>query len=63
MSLGYFSPGLDLPLAAIEALNNQSETFFGYPALGYWPFHNTDEATTAYDNHVRCFHSLLSSII
>ncbi|OAG21851.1 alpha/beta-hydrolase [Alternaria alternata] len=58
MSLGYFSPGLDLPLAAIEALNNQSETFFSYPALGYWPFHNTDEATTAYDNHLDSVYTL-----
>ncbi|KAH8629749.1 alpha/beta-hydrolase [Alternaria alternata] len=58
VAIGHDFPGLDLTLAAIEALNNQSENCFGYPALGYWPFHNTDEAITAYDNHLDSVYTL-----
>jgi soluble epoxide hydrolase/lipid-phosphate phosphatase len=58
LTLGYTRPGGDLPLAAIEGLNNQTNALVGYPVFGYFIYHITEEAIAAYDNHVSRFHDL-----
>ncbi|KAJ8111650.1 hypothetical protein OPT61_g5809 [Boeremia exigua] len=58
LTLGYTPPGGDLPLAAIEAINNQTNALVGYPIFGYFPFHITEEAIAAYDNHLDSAYSV-----
>jgi pimeloyl-ACP methyl ester carboxylesterase len=52
LTLGYTAPGANLRLAEIEALNNQTNSLFGYPIFGYFIYHVTEEAAAAYDDHV-----------
>jgi soluble epoxide hydrolase/lipid-phosphate phosphatase len=52
LTLGYTAPGANLRLAEIEALNNQTNSLFGYPIFGYFIYHITEEAAAAYDDHV-----------
>jgi soluble epoxide hydrolase/lipid-phosphate phosphatase len=52
LTLGYTAPGANLRLAEIEALNNQTNSLFGYPVFGYFIYHTTEEAAAAYDDYV-----------
>ncbi|KAJ4982905.1 epoxide hydrolase, partial [Stagonosporopsis vannaccii] len=58
LTLGYTPPGGDLPLAAIEGINNQTNAVFGYPVFGYFIYHITEEAAAGYDSHLDSAYSL-----
>ncbi|RYN29000.1 hypothetical protein AA0114_g12405 [Alternaria tenuissima] len=58
LTLGYTAPGANLRLAEIEALNNQTNSLFGYPVFGYFIYHTTREAVAAYDDHLDSAYSL-----
>lgn len=35
-----------------DAFNAYTESLFGYPTYGYWPWHNTEDAVKDCDEHV-----------
>ncbi|KAI0508528.1 putative epoxide hydrolase [Xylaria bambusicola] len=41
VSVGYIEPAMKWD---IKAINEQTESMFGYSTNGYWPWHNTEEA-------------------
>ncbi|RYP25030.1 hypothetical protein DL765_000258 [Monosporascus sp. GIB2] len=48
VSVGYVEPGMSWD---IDAFNQFTEQFFGYPTYGYWPWHNTEQAVKDCDDH------------
>ncbi|KAJ5263144.1 epoxide hydrolase [Penicillium angulare] len=47
ISVGYIQPGL----VDIDAINAYTESLFGYPTYGYWPWHNNEDAVKDCDEH------------
>ena len=41
-----------LTTVVIDALNTLTRDLFGYETYGYWPWHNSEEAVKACDEHV-----------